>query len=418
MIRTITYKLYPNSTQQKRLLEVLELNRVLYNVGLDHRIQNYRHQYKQHISYFTQCKELTELRASFPEFKALNATCSNNTLLRLDRAFKDFYARLKNKQKTGFPRFKSRNRFHSWVYEYPENGCKFLSNRKIKLQEVGAISFRGDLAYFDCKVKTVTILLKNNKWYALVVYDIPQEKSKREAGNQAFGLDWGVSTFATLCSDQDEIVEYENPRFLQKAQKQIKYHQRSVSRKKLGSKNRKHAVRKLANKHAKVARQRKAYCHKVSSEIVSRSALIAVEKLDVKPMTKKGTYKGKRTLNRNVLDTTPGQFHEMLKYKAEEAGIFYIEIDTRKYKPTQTCSECFAQEKKTLSERTHNCKKCGYINGRDINASRTILRVAMLDYLEQAEKDRLVALLQQNSLKRAMCGNVSLGNVNEALSNC
>ena len=65
-----------------------------------------------------------------------------------------------------------------------------------------------------------------------------------------------------------------------------------------------------------------------------------------------------------------------LKRKAEEAGIEYIEIDTRKVKPSQTCHGCGRQEKKGLATRIHVCT-CGIACTRDENAVKVILNWAL-----------------------------------------
>jgi len=67
----------------------------------------------------------------------------------------------------------------------------------------------------------------------------------------------------------------------------------------------------------------------------------------------------------------------MLEYKAEEAGIAYVKAPTRKLKPSQTCHRCGKQEKKALSERIHNCKNCGVVCDRDVNAAHVILQYAL-----------------------------------------
>ena len=104
-------------------------------------------------------------------------------------------------------------------------------------------------------------------------------------------------------------------------------------------------------------------------------ALIAVEQLNIKNMTASGgSYK--KGLNREILSAAPSGFHQMLKYKAEEAGIEWIEIPTRLVKPSQTCHVCGNQEKKTLATRVHSCT-CGCVCGRDENAAKVILHWAL-----------------------------------------
>jgi putative transposase len=84
----------------------------------------------------------------------------------------------------------------------------------------------------------------------------------------------------------------------------------------------------------------------------------------------------KKGLNREILSAAPGMFHRMLKYKAEEAGIEWIEINTWKVKPTQTCHGCGRQEKKELWQRMHECP-CGVYCTRDENAAMVILNWAL-----------------------------------------
>lgn len=92
-------------------------------------------------------------------------------------------------------------------------------------------------------------------------------------------------------------------------------------------------------------------------------------------MTAKGGSR-KKGLNREILNTTPGAFFSLLKCKAEEAGVQWVEIPTREVKPSQTCHRCGVQKKKTLSERRHLCP-CGADCSRDENAARVMLNWAL-----------------------------------------
>jgi len=136
-----------------------------------------------------------------------------------------------------------------------------------------------------------------------------------------------------------------------------------------------------------IARQREDFLHQTTANIVKEHALIAVEKLKVKAMTAAGGS-SKASLNREILSTSPGRFHQLLKTKAEEARLQWMEVDPRKVKPSQTCSGCGHREKKPLSQRWHHCPKCGLFLSRDENAARVILNWALYQRVTGREPAR------------------------------
>ena len=159
----------------------------------------------------------------------------------------------------------------------------------------------------------------------------------------------------------------------------------------------------------KVARQREDWWHKETSKIVSGNSLIAGEKLQVKGMTRKAK-KGKRKaqksgLNRSILETGFSTISDMLKYKAAEAGGFYIESPTPTLKPSQRCAKCWELTPKTLADRTHICQHCGHTEDRDVNAAQVNLiwarglERASLD-AEPSSSTSGISLKQLGAMKR------------------
>jgi transposase len=74
-----------------------------------------------------------------------------------------------------------------------------------------------------------------------------------------------------------------------------------------------------------------------------------------------------------------------LEYKAADVGIPYIEVPTRKIKPSQSSSGCGFVQKKLLSERVHYCKECTLILDRDVNAALVILNYALTGFVTDRE---------------------------------
>ena len=72
--------------------------------------------------------------------------------------------------------------------------------------------------------------------------------------------------------------------------------------------------------------------------------------------------------------------HQMLAYKAEEAGTRLHLSDTRQLKPSQHCSACWELVPKTLGDRMHVCPHCGHVMPRDHNSALVVLIDALDSY--------------------------------------
>lgn len=77
---------------------------------------------------------------------------------------------------------------------------------------------------------------------------------------------------------------------------------------------------------------------------------MATEELTLKNMTRSaaGTVEepGKQVaqkagLNREMLDTAPGLFTSLFRYKVLETGGEWVDAPTRKLKPSQRCPQCW-----------------------------------------------------------------------------
>ncbi len=161
----------------------------------------------------------------------------------------------------------------------------------------------------------------------------------------------------------------------------MRIEQRSLSRKKKGSKNFHKQVQRINLLHSKIARVRNDFQHKVSFNLIKDYDLIAVEDLKIKNMTKssKGNQEEhgknvsqKNGLNRSILDTAPSMFMEKLEYKAKWYGRELIKVDA-KY-TSQTCSNCGHKDKKNRqSQSVFKCVHCGHEENADVNAAINIL---------------------------------------------
>jgi putative transposase len=203
---------------------------------------------------------------------------------------------------------------------------------------------------------------KADGWHLSLV--VACEPHRERTGDLVAGLDWGVSTFATLCHGPHDFAEIPNDRLFDQEQGAIERAQRDLSRH-LRRKRSKRAVkarRLLAKRSRRLANRRKDRNHQTAARLVRDHAVIITEDLSIPNMTAtaKGTaekpgknVRQKAGLNRAILDTAPGGFISLLTSKAEEAGGRVILVDPRKYRPSQTDPIDGSIRKKTLANRVH-----------------------------------------------------------------
>lgn len=372
-IRKYTYKLYPKPRQSDALLGQLRLHQNLYNAALQERIDAYRKCGKT-ISYNEQQASLTIIRAELPEYKALPCTSKRMTLRRLDKAFKAFFQRVKKGETPGFPRFKSMNRFSSFELLEP----KFIhddsgKHGRLFVPGIGHIKARGQCRITG-SIKTSQIQHKHGQWWLSLTVD--GDATRNATASKACAIDWGVAHLLTIVEDDGRIEHIPNARYYQNGKEKQERLQQSVSSKKRGSNGWKKACKQLSTFKRKQASQRKDAQHKLSNKIACRYAMVAMESLQIKNMSRssRGTLeapgknvKQKAGLNREILDTAPASLISMIRYKAEEAGNEFIETPTRKLKPSQRCPKCLHTTKDNRkSQADFWCVACGYRENADV----------------------------------------------------
>ena len=374
--KRITFRLYPNKTQNQKLHYWRKLHQHLYNACVSHRVTQYK-RFGKSVNYFDQQNALPEFKEYWVEYKELGSHALQATVKRVDYAFQRFF-----KLKSGYPKFKSSRKYRGWTYPCKAGwkACTEGKNGYLKLTNLGNVKMRG-LARDWGTPKTCTIVFKQGNWYASITVDCVPTRPQTE--KNTVGLDFG--TFHAVADSNGNTID--NPRFVKQAQAKVNQLAKKSRRKK--APNFKKRIRpsrrwKKANKavskiQTKVARQRQNWQHQVATEIVSSNSLVATEKLNLKGMTRKSKGKRKRQksgLNRSLLDVGIGNLISLIKYKLTEVNGIFVEVPTKKVKPSQTCPKCGHQQKKTLAERVHHCQKCSFTCDRDVAAAMVMLNYA------------------------------------------
>lgn len=361
-MKTYQYRLWLTKGQQRLLDEHLELCRWVYNETLATRKDAWEERQVSLGLYDTNTL-LPQWKRERPDLKRVHSQVLQNVQGRVDLAFKAFFRRLKAGEKPGYPRFKGKGRYDSITYPQYGNGVRVDGNT-LTLSKIGTVRFECHRP-LEGTIKTVTLRrTSTGKWF--VCFSVEQEPSQPDTVPDGMvGVDVGLTTFATL-STAEAIP---NPRFFRHDEKDLARAQRKLSKAEKGTPERAKRRKVVARIHERIANRRKDFAHQVSRHLVNRFGIIVFEDLNITRMIKN------HCLAKSIADAAWNQLATYTRYKAEEAGCTYIEIDPRG--TSQRCSRCMTVVKKDLSVRVHQCPVCGLEIDRDLNAAINILAVGL-----------------------------------------
>lgn len=338
------------------------------------------------IGYYDQSTQLKDVRAADPDGQGRHScTAQQQTLRRLDDAFRAFYKRAKNGG-AGYPRFKSYARFNQvrfvagdgakWTPAGDEKWARayFLAIGTVKVHQHRRV---------PGAVKALQLKREGRRWYVIVITEAGP--APLPAVGRSVGVDVGVARFLT--TSDGEIVS--NPRFLAASVDVITELQRRMARARPGSGNRRRLRRTLAREWRKVKNSRRDFHHKTARALVNECDVIALEKLNTAGMTKRpapkpdpeqpGAYlpnsaAAKSGLHKSILDAGWSQFANILTGKAEEAGRRVVFAD-----PAGTSINCHICGERCLRpmRRLVICPVHGAMDA-DVNGARNIFTRAGL----------------------------------------
>jgi putative transposase len=386
-VLTIKYRLQPTAAQETALRGMLATAREVYNSLVNWRKYAYEVQGKS-PNYCEQANALPLWKKAHPHLCDVNAQVLQEVAKRVDRAFLAFFRRVNEGDTPGYPRFKGKGQYDSLTYpQGGAKGCFNVGTDAIRLSKVGMVKAVVHRP-LPGTAKTCTVCLQAGKWFACVVCEVEAEPLPQST--EAIGIDVGLNVFAALSNG--EFIA--NPRFFRKEEKALQKAQRKADKFKHARNKEQKAKRRKAYKvvsriHERIRNRRHDFVHQLSRKLVNRFGLIAVEKLNVKNMSKSpapkqdaetGEYlsngaSAKAGLNKSILDAAWSMFRFCLAYKAESAGRKNTEVNPAY--TSQDCSQCGYRVPKTLSERVHVCPCCGLVLDRDVNAARNILQIAV-----------------------------------------
>jgi putative transposase len=316
----------PTGEQARKMRQFAGACRFVYNKALALQQEN-REAGGKFIGYVGMAKHLTAWRNSreTPWLKDAPVHTSQCALKDLDRAFDNFF-----EKRTDFPRFKRKGMRDS--FRYPG------------------------------EVRSATVSLRAGKWYVSIL--TKREVEQPVPHGPAVGIDVGVARFATL-SDGTFIAPLSSFR---KHEQRLGKYQRRMARKVKGSSNWKKAKARVQRIHAHIANARNDFLHKASNTISKNHAMIAVEDLQVRNMSRsaKGSaetpgrnVRAKSGLNKSILDQGWFEFRRQLEYKTAWRGGFFAAVPPQNTSRTcPCCSHISADNRRT--QALFACIKCGH----------------------------------------------------------
>ncbi|MDR9403584.1 MAG: transposase [Halothece sp. Uz-M2-17] len=412
---TYEYKLEPNRQQIEMIEHTLDVCGSVWNFGLRERKDWYNSRkspvnacsiQKEYIipadepypNYHKQAKALTEAKKTDQRLKSVNAQVLQQVLRTLDRAFADMKER-----GFGFPRFKNRYRFRSYVY--PQlRGKELIKGDRIKLPQLGWVKFKKSREVPEgFKVKQARVVRKASGYFVMLSLQLDVDVPQPSPHGHPRGLDLGFDKFVAT----SDGLEVKRPRFLKSLQRKLQLLQRRLKNKQKGSNNRHKLNRKIARVHQRISDARKDWHFKLAHQLCDGAGMIFAEEINFRTWQR-------GMLSKHSADAGFGQFVNILQWVCWKRDVYFAKVN--KDGTSQECSQCGAHTgKKTLDVRIHRCPECGYVGSRDVVSAEVIRNRGLsdlgqgLDVKQNACRDDLAgALPSQESVKQEVLG-VNLG---------
>ncbi|MBV6550793.1 transposase [Acinetobacter soli] len=370
-------ELRPNNKQATHFAKASGIARLAYNWAL----VEWKKQYKAYKDYLELCdyyycipeqriidklkpnegklrKQLNAIKREKYPFMLEVTKCSPQLAIKqLGVAFKRFF-----NGEAKYPQFRKKgvqDRFSL------SNDQFYVNDKKIRIPNLGLVKMTEKLRY-NGKIMAAKIFKQGGKWFASITVELINIEKLNQKTGLSVGIDLGVKDLAILSTG--EVVKSVAP--LKAQLSRLKRLNQSLSRKKKGSQNRLKAKAKLSKLHYRISCVRKDYLHKLTTSLIKRFDVIAIEDLNTKGMMKN------RKLSRAISDMGFYEFKRQLIYKAAEQGK-QVKTLGRFFPSSKTCSSCGEiNHDLTLKDRVWSCKVCLTTHDRDFNAAINILNHA------------------------------------------
>lgn len=327
--------------------------------------KTYYRLYKKTLSLYSLQKHITKLKKKpkYSYWKQLDAQAVQDVVERVDRSYKAFFDHIK-KNKSGKkspPKFKKVSKYSSFTLK--QKGYRFCGDDTVTIMKKNYKYFSNQ--EIQGKIKTVTVKRdKLGDFYICVVTEQEIQEINSCTGN-AVGIDFGMKHFLNL----DNYSVIDSPEYFKQNLEKLRKAHRKVSRCKIGSNNRKRAVKELDRIYRKISNSRRDWFYKLANSLTKQYSVICIEDLNLDAM--------KRLWGRKISDLSYGEFVQILEWEALKNGSKVVKID--RFAPSSKACHCcgFINDNLTLNDRNWVCPSCGEHLDRDVNAAINIRNLGL-----------------------------------------
>lgn len=362
MLKAYKYRIYPNKEQRTFFSKTFGCVRFVYNKMLADRINSY-HESQTSIDKSIKYPTPAQYKKEFPFLKEVDSLALANAQMNLNKAYAHFF----RDKSIGFPKFKNKKENRCSYTTNNQKGTVRIENGYIKLPKLKtAVRIKQHRPFFGL-IKSVTISkTTTNKYFASVL--VEEKEQRFPELKTRVGIVMGLKSFATLSNGK----KYEIPKWMRKTENRLAFLQKSLLRKKKGSKNQNKIKSKIARLHEKIVNQHNDFLHKISNEITNENQVILMEDLRMKDI------QNNHKLAKSISEVSWAKFREYQTYKALWKNRELI-IAPKNYLSDQLCSCCGYKNK--VVEKTNlyewDCPMCNTHHDRDVNASSNLLKLAL-----------------------------------------
>ena len=361
----------PNGEQLRDMRRFAGSCRFVFNKALALQKARYE-QGEKKLGYAGLCKLLTEWRNSAETAWLADAPVHplQQTLKDLERAYTNFFAK-----RADFPRFKKKGQHDSFRYPDPKQSKLDQANSRIFLPKLGWLRYRNSREVLGA-VKNITVSQSCGKWFVSIQTEREVEQPIPNGG--AVGIDMGVARFVTLSDGSF----YPPLNSFKRHETALRKAQQTMSRKVKFSHNWKKAKARVQRIHSRIGNTRRDYLHKCSAAISQNHAIVCIEDLQVRNMSKSaaGTtespgrnVRAKSGLNKAILDQGWAEFRRQLDYKLAWNGGHLIAVPPRN--TSRTCPACgHVSKDNRQTQARFLCVECGFEENADVVGAINVLR--------------------------------------------